>query len=115
MDRFSDKPVYAVSTSDAIRKTRAMIESALAEAEEVKAVAAAPTAAPVTPATSPPPDASKFLLPAPTAALVALDLQLDFGGEFQMPGMRAGIGRLEAVAQRGRERPAQRVVAAGGR
>jgi PTS system fructose-specific IIC component len=63
MDRFSGKPVYAVTTSDAIRKTRAVIEEALAEAEEAKEVAAVPvTAAAVVPATPPPPDASKFLV-----------------------------------------------------
>src|SRR5512139_3109846 len=62
MDRFTDKPVYAVSTSDAIRKTRAVIEEALAEAEETKAEAAAPIAAPTAPAPPPPPDASKFLV-----------------------------------------------------
>jgi PTS system fructose-specific IIC component len=63
MERFGGKPVYAVSTSDAIRKTRAVIEEALAEAEETKAAAAAPApeAAP-TPAAPPPPDASKFLV-----------------------------------------------------
>ncbi len=61
MDRFTDKPVYAVSTSDAIRKTRAVIEEALAEVEEAKAVAAEPAPAP-TPAEPPPPDASKFLV-----------------------------------------------------
>ena len=61
MDRFGNKPVYAVSTSDAIRKTRAVIEEALAEAEEARkeAAAPAPVAAPVEP---PPPDASKFLV-----------------------------------------------------
>ena len=63
MDRFVGMPVYAVSTSDAIRKTRAVIEEALAEAEEVKAAAAAPApAAAPTPAAPPPPDASKFLV-----------------------------------------------------
>jgi len=62
MDRFADKPVYAVSTSDAIRKTRAVIEEALAEAEEVKAAAAAPAAAPAGPAAPAPADASKFLV-----------------------------------------------------
>jgi fructose PTS system EIIBC or EIIC component len=64
MDRFSGKPVYAVSTSDAIRKTRAVIEEALAEAEEAKATAAAPAPAAVAPAPAapPPPDASKFLV-----------------------------------------------------
>jgi PTS system fructose-specific IIC component len=64
MDRFGGKPVYAVSTSEAIRKTRAVIEEALAEAEEAKAEAAAPPpiAAPVTPAPVPEADASKFLV-----------------------------------------------------
>jgi len=63
MDRFGGKPVYAVSTSDAIRKTRAVIEEALAEAEEAKAAAAAPVpAAAPTPAAAPPPEASKFLV-----------------------------------------------------
>src|SRR5512143_1180966 len=63
MDRFGGKPVYAVSTSDAIRKTRAVIEEALAEAEEAKAAAAAPAPAAVpTPAAPPPPEASKFLV-----------------------------------------------------
>jgi PTS system fructose-specific IIC component len=62
MDRFANKPVYAVSTGDAIRKTRAVIEEALAEAEEVKAAAAAPVAAPTGPAAPPPADASKFLV-----------------------------------------------------
>ena len=64
MDRFTGKPVYAVSTSDAIRKTRAVIEEALAEAEEAKVAEAAPApAAPAPiPAAPPPPDASKFLV-----------------------------------------------------
>jgi len=64
MDRFGGKPVYAVSTSDAIRKTRAVIEEALAEAEETKAAAAAPapTAVAPIPVAPPPPDASKFLV-----------------------------------------------------
>jgi len=63
MDRFSGKPVYAVSTSEAIRKTRAVIEEALAEVEEAKAAVAEPeqAAAPL-PLTPPPPDASKFLV-----------------------------------------------------
>jgi fructose PTS system EIIBC or EIIC component len=64
MARFGGKPVYAVSTSDAIRKTRAVIEEALAEAEESKVAAAAPApvaAAPIH-AAPPPPDASKFLV-----------------------------------------------------
>ena len=54
MDRFADKPVYATSTSDAIRKTRAVIEAAMAEAEELKAAAVAPVAAPTGPAAPPP-------------------------------------------------------------
>jgi PTS system fructose-specific IIC component len=64
MDRFGDKPVCAVSTSDAIRKTRAVIEEALAEAEEAKAeaAAAAPVAVPTTPAPVPEAGASKFLV-----------------------------------------------------
>jgi fructose PTS system EIIBC or EIIC component len=63
MERFSSKPVYAVSTSDAIRKTRAVIEEALAEVEETKEAAAAPAPeAAAIPATPPPPDASKFLV-----------------------------------------------------
>jgi PTS system fructose-specific IIC component len=62
MDRFAGKPVYAISTSDAIRKTRAVIEEALAEAEELKVAAAEPvTSAPI-PSVPPPPDASKFLV-----------------------------------------------------
>ena len=65
MDRFGDKPVYAVSTSDAIRKTRAVIEEALAEAEEAKAAAQrrrAAVAAPAARGAAPAPDASKFLV-----------------------------------------------------
>jgi PTS system fructose-specific IIC component len=64
MDRFGGKPVYAVSTSDAIRKTRAVIEEALAEAEEAKVAAAAPTpvAAPTPPPPAPEAGASKFLV-----------------------------------------------------
>src|SRR5512147_2053518 len=61
MDRFGGTPVYAVSTSDAIRKTRAVIEEALAEVEEAKAAAAEP-APKETPIELPPPDASKFLV-----------------------------------------------------
>ncbi|HMD90863.1 MAG TPA: PTS fructose-like transporter subunit IIB [Anaerolineaceae bacterium] len=62
MDRFAGKPVYAISTSDAIRKTRAVIEEALAEAEELKGATAEPvTSAPI-PSVPPPPDASKFLV-----------------------------------------------------
>src|SRR5512135_2445905 len=50
VDRFTGKPIYAASTSDAIRKPRAVIESALAEAEEAKEAAPAPVAAPAPPA-----------------------------------------------------------------
>ena len=64
MDRFGGKPVYAVSTSDAIRKTRAVIEEALAEAEETKAAAAAPAAVAAPAAAAPVAEvgASKFLV-----------------------------------------------------
>src|SRR5512136_1755718 len=62
MDRFGGKAVYAVSTSDAIRKTRAVIEEALAEAEEAKAAAAAPAPKAAAPAAPPAPEASKFLV-----------------------------------------------------
>lgn len=63
-DRFAGKPIYAVSTSDAIRKTRVVIEDALAEASEMQEVAAAapvvaaPPAAPAEPA----PGGKKFLV-----------------------------------------------------
>ena len=63
MDRFSSKPVYAVSTSEAIRRTRAVIEEALAEVEEAKAEAAAPALAAVAaPAPVVEAGASKFLV-----------------------------------------------------
>lgn len=64
MDRFGGKPVYAVSTSDAIRKTRAVIEEALAEAEEQKAEAAAAPVAVAAPVAAPVAEvgASKFLV-----------------------------------------------------
>jgi PTS system fructose-specific IIC component len=62
VDRFTGKPIYAASTSDAIRKPRVVIEAALAEAEEAKAAAAAPAAVPTGPMAPPPPDASKFLV-----------------------------------------------------
>jgi PTS system fructose-specific IIC component len=64
MDRFGDKPVYAVSTSEAIRKSRAVIEEALAEAEEAIAAAAEPAPAAVapTPTVEPSPDESRFLV-----------------------------------------------------
>jgi PTS system fructose-specific IIC component len=62
VDRFTGKPIYAASTSDAIRKPRAVIEEALAEAEETKVAAAAPIAVPAGPVAPPPPDASKFLV-----------------------------------------------------
>ncbi|MCW5881772.1 MAG: PTS fructose-like transporter subunit IIB [Anaerolineae bacterium] len=59
VDRFAGKPIYATSTSDAIRKTRVVIESALAEAAEMKEAAAtlapaAPAATPAAPAPSAP-------------------------------------------------------------
>jgi PTS system fructose-specific IIC component len=62
MDRFVDKPVYAVSTSEAIRKTRAVIESALAEVEEAQEVAQVPAPASSTPVPPPSEDATKFLV-----------------------------------------------------
>jgi PTS system fructose-specific IIC component len=65
MDRFGGKPVYAVPTSDAIRRTRAVIEEALAEAEEAGYTEAEAAPAPVAaaaPVEPPPPDASKFLV-----------------------------------------------------
>ena len=62
VDRFTGKPIYAASTSDAIRKPRVVIEAALAEAEETKEAAAAPAAVPTGPVAPPPPDASKFLV-----------------------------------------------------
>ena len=46
MARFADKPVYAVSTSDAIRKTKVVIEEALAEMTAEKEAAAQQPAAP---------------------------------------------------------------------
>ena len=45
MDRFGGKTVYATSTSDAIRKTRSVIEAALAEAAEAQEVVPTPVAA----------------------------------------------------------------------
>jgi fructose PTS system EIIBC or EIIC component len=60
VDRFTGKAIYATSTSDAIRKTRAVIEEALAEAEEAKA--AVPAAAPAAPPPPPEAGASKFLV-----------------------------------------------------
>jgi PTS system fructose-specific IIC component len=64
VDRFTGKPIYAASTSDAIRKPRAVIESALAEAEEAKAAAAAPApvVAPAAPPTPPAAGAPKRLV-----------------------------------------------------
>lgn len=64
MDRFGGKPVYAVSTSDAIRKTRAVIEEALAEGEDLKAEAAKAPTAGAAPVAAPPAEAgaSKFLV-----------------------------------------------------
>jgi PTS system fructose-specific IIC component len=62
VDRFTGKPIYATSTSDAIRKPRAVIESALAEAEEAKEAAPAPVAAPSPPAAPPAAGAPKRLV-----------------------------------------------------
>jgi PTS system fructose-specific IIC component len=62
VDRFTAKAIYAASTSDAIRKPRAVIESALAEAEEAKEVAPAPVAAPAPPAAPPAAGAPKRLV-----------------------------------------------------
>jgi PTS system fructose-specific IIC component len=62
VDRFTGKPIYATSTSDAIRKPRAVIESALAEAEEAKEAAPAPVAAPAPPAAPPAAGAPKRLV-----------------------------------------------------
>ena len=59
-DRFAGKPIYATSTSDAIRKTRAVIEEALAEAAEMKEAAA--TLAPAAPT-----PVAASATPAPTA------------------------------------------------
>ncbi|MGZ3356210.1 MAG: PTS fructose-like transporter subunit IIB, partial [Isosphaeraceae bacterium] len=60
VDRFVGKPIYATTTSDAIRKPRVVLEEALAEAEEAKA--AAPAAAPTGPGPAPEAGASKFLV-----------------------------------------------------
>ena len=62
VDRFTAKAIYAASTSDAIRKPRAVIESALAEAEEAKEAAPAPVAAPAPPAAPPAAGAPKRLV-----------------------------------------------------
>jgi PTS system fructose-specific IIC component len=62
VDRFTGKPIYATSTSDAIRKPRAVIESALAEAEEAKEAAPALVAAPAPPAAPPAAGAPKRLV-----------------------------------------------------
>jgi PTS system fructose-specific IIC component len=58
MSRFAGKPMYAVSTSDAIRKTKAVIEAALAEATE----GAVPVEAPPVPAAVPEAAGPKFLV-----------------------------------------------------
>ncbi|HVG09628.1 MAG TPA: PTS fructose-like transporter subunit IIB [Thermoanaerobaculia bacterium] len=55
MDRFAGKPMVAVPVSDAIRKTRVVIENALAEMGELKEEPAAVPAAPT-------PSAAKFLV-----------------------------------------------------
>jgi PTS system fructose-specific IIC component len=47
VQRFSGKPMVAVSTSEAIRKTRAVIEDALAEADEQAAAPAVETPSPL--------------------------------------------------------------------
>jgi PTS system fructose-specific IIC component len=60
MDRFAGKPMVAVPVSDAIRKTRVVIENALAEMGELKEAPAAVSAAPAPSAT--PPSASRFLV-----------------------------------------------------
>jgi len=62
VDRFTAKAIYAASTSDAIRKPRAVIESALAEAEEAKEAVPAPVAAPAPPAPPPAAGAPKRLV-----------------------------------------------------
>jgi PTS system fructose-specific IIC component len=58
MDRFGGKTVYAASTSDAIRKTRAVIEAALAEAAEAQEVIPSP----VVPSPQPPSTERKRLV-----------------------------------------------------
>lgn len=60
MARFADKPVYAVSTSDAIRKTKVVIEEALAEMTAEKEAAAQQPAAPAPQAA--PAERQKFLV-----------------------------------------------------
>ena len=60
MARFADKPVYAVSTSDAIRKTKVVIEEALAEMTAEKETAAQQPAAPAPQAA--PAERQKFLV-----------------------------------------------------
>lgn len=62
MERFKGKPMVAVPVSDAIRKTRAVIENALAELrEEDRGAAAAAIAAPAPPPAEAP-GAPKFLV-----------------------------------------------------
>src|SRR5712691_3024204 len=46
--RFAGKPIHEVRTSDAIRNTKAVIESALAQVPAPTALAAEPSASPIT-------------------------------------------------------------------
>lgn len=61
MERFTGKPVVAVPVSDAIRKTRAVIENAVAELREEQETPAEPISVAVRP-TAPPVAAGKFLV-----------------------------------------------------
>jgi PTS system fructose-specific IIC component len=61
LNRFAGKPMYAVSTSDAIRRTRAVIEAALAEAAEPQEVIPA-LEAPEAPAVPPTAEGVKRLV-----------------------------------------------------
>jgi len=78
MDRFGDKPVYAVSTSDAIRKTRAVIEEALAKPKRQKRLKLHRRLLQRQCPQRRPADASKFLVASP---LVLLALPYFYGGE----------------------------------
>ena len=62
MERFRGKPMVAVPVSDAIRKTRVVIENALAEAKEEVAAARGTELAPVAPQPTPAATAPKFLV-----------------------------------------------------
>lgn len=63
MARFSGKPMVAVPVSDAIRKTRVVIENALAELKEEGAAVASAVVQPPIPSPEPPvPAASRFLV-----------------------------------------------------